>query len=42
MLEAEKAAAPQDAAPQPDMAAARDGAEKRARKGRDKAPTADA
>jgi hypothetical protein len=41
-LEAEKAAAPHDAAPQPDMAAARDGAEKRARKGRDKAPSADA
>ena len=42
VLEAEKVAAPQDAAPQPDRAAARDGAEKRARKGRDKAPSADA
>ncbi len=41
-LEAEKAAAAQDAAPQPDATAARDGADKRARKGRDKAPTADA
>ncbi len=42
MLESEKAAAPQEAAPQPDAAAARDGATTRARKGRDKAPTADA
>ena len=50
VIEAERAAAvqatvttsPQDAAPQADAAAARDGADKRARKSRDKAPTADA
>lgn len=40
-LEAEKAAAAQDTAPQPDAAAAREGADKRARRGRDKAPTAE-
>ena len=50
VIEAERAAAaqmttatsPQAAAPQVDATAARDGADKRARKGRDKAPTADA
>lgn len=41
-LEADKAAAMAVATPQPDAAAARDGATARARKGRDKAPTADA
>ncbi len=40
-LEAEKADAAQDTAPQPDAAAAREGADKRARRGRDKAPTAE-
>lgn len=42
MLEAERTAKADVAAPQPDAAAARDGATKRARKGRDKAPSADA
>ena len=50
VIEAERAVAARattpasspDAAPQADATAARDGAEKRARKGRDKAPTADA
>lgn len=41
-LDAEKAAAAESHASQPDGAAARDGADKRARKGRDKAPSADA
>lgn len=47
VIEAERAAqsalqVSADVAPQPDATAARDGAERRARKGRDKAPTADA
>ena len=50
VIEAERAAAaqttaaalPHDTAPQADAAAARDGADKRARKGRDKAPSIDA
>ena len=47
VIEAERAAAAQttatpDATPAPDAAVARDSAEKRARKSRDKAPTADA
>jgi hypothetical protein len=49
VIEAERAAAAQttatatpDATPAPDASVARDGAEKRARKSRDKAPTADA
>ncbi|MBA4232439.1 MAG: hypothetical protein C0465_17720 [Ralstonia sp.] len=41
-LEADRAAKAEVAAPQPDAAAARDGAAARARKGRDKAPSADA
>ena len=41
-LEADRAAKAETATPQPDAAAARDGAAARARKGRDKAPSADA
>lgn len=41
-LETDRAAKVETAAPQPDAAAARDGAAARARKGRDKAPSADA
>ena len=41
-LEADRAAKAETAAPQPDAAAARDGAAARSRKGRDKAPSADA
>lgn len=41
-LEADRATKAEIAAPQPDAAAARDGAAARSRKGRDKAPSADA
>ena len=41
-LEADKTAKAEVATPQPDAVAAREGAEKRGRKGRDKAPTAEA